>query len=98
MGLLPRNHRRQAGRTPERMRRFLPRLEALEERLVLSPGIYLENFENDPINPTGPVDPATAVAGFDAAGDFKHTFSGGFNFHEFRRITGTTTADAMPSL
>jgi uncharacterized repeat protein (TIGR01451 family) len=73
------------------------RVETLEKRCLLTPGIYLENFENDPTNPTGPVDPATAVAGFDAAGDFQHSFSSSLTA-QFHRISGTTTPDAMPSL
>jgi hypothetical protein len=68
----------------------------LEERRLLTPGIYVENFENDPVNPTGPVDPSTAVGGFDAAGDFLHTFSP-VVVDQFQRTTGQTTPSAMPS-
>jgi hypothetical protein len=73
-----------------------PYAELLEARRLLTPGIYLENFENDPTNPTGPVDPATAVGGFDAAGDFMHTLSS--QAYSFHRVTGITTPQAMPTL
>ena len=45
MGFVSRIHRRKAGRTLERMSRFLPRLEALEDRTVPSTVTVLNNLD-----------------------------------------------------
>jgi hypothetical protein len=45
-------------RRPSPRRACRPWPNALEERRLLTPANFLENFENDPINRTGPVNPA----------------------------------------
>jgi hypothetical protein len=41
-------------RHSSRQRGCRPQVGVLETRRLLTPGIFLENFENDPVNPTGP--------------------------------------------
>jgi hypothetical protein len=93
MSAAPTHHRRLRSLRPRPPGSL--RFEILETRRLLTPGIFLESFENDPTNPTGPVDAATAVGGLDAAGNFDHSFTG--NYH-LLPVTGHSTATAMPSL